>query len=237
MSGCDRVLARLARGPATPGNECVLFEGYIGADGYGRVNRGPRGGSPKLAHRYAYELLVGSIPEGHELHHRCGVRACVNPEHLQVVTRAEHRSLEREAKTHCHRGHPYSIYARNHQGRAAIYCTECQRMTTRRRRLLSGPLSEAPSPGPGSGASLSEPVESLPGFPACSGEGRSIGGPVGDPPSVAAVAPAGFQSEPGTPPPTLTTVRHRACVRCHALLSGSVCHSCGMSHDGLGSAA
>lgn len=48
------------------------------------------------AHRYAYELLVGPIPEGHQLDHTCFVRHCVNPAHLRPVTNKqnnEHMTL------------------------------------------------------------------------------------------------------------------------------------------------
>ena len=39
-----------------------------------------------LAHRFAYELLIGPIPDGLTLDHLCRVRACVNPAHLEAVT-------------------------------------------------------------------------------------------------------------------------------------------------------
>lgn len=48
----------------------------------------------KKAHRIAYELLVGEIPEGHGLDHICHNEACVRPDHLRPVTakqNAEHR--------------------------------------------------------------------------------------------------------------------------------------------------
>ena len=54
--------------------------------GYGQF-RTPDG--MKVAHRVAWELLRGSIPDGMELDHRCHNRGCVNPDHLRVVSRVE----------------------------------------------------------------------------------------------------------------------------------------------------
>lgn len=118
-------------------DECILWTAYVAADGYGRVNRGDRHRAPQVAHRYVYEQELGSIPRGYEIHHGCKNRACVNIDHLQLVTRLEHRALERAERTHCKRGHPYSEHGRNHKGRAAIYCTQCRRETDNRRRACA----------------------------------------------------------------------------------------------------
>lgn len=56
-------------------------------DGYTRVRHG---GKRFGSHRLAYEAFVGAIPEGFEVHHECGVRCCVNPAHLQALSRDEH---------------------------------------------------------------------------------------------------------------------------------------------------
>lgn len=56
--------------------------------GYGHFWVSPDVGKV-YAHRYAYELLVGPIPDGLEIDHLCKVRNCVNPEHLEPVTKEE----------------------------------------------------------------------------------------------------------------------------------------------------
>lgn len=64
---------------------CWLWTGS-GANGYGmfRVGRVTTG-----AHRWAYQWANGPIPDGLEVHHMCRVRRCVNPAHLEVMTRRQ----------------------------------------------------------------------------------------------------------------------------------------------------
>jgi hypothetical protein len=52
------------------------------------------------AHRFAYELLIGPIPEGLTLDHLCLNRDCVNPAHLEPVTRDENSRRAGFARWH-----------------------------------------------------------------------------------------------------------------------------------------
>ena len=60
------------------------------------------------AHRAAYLLFVGDIPEDKEIDHRCRRRHCVNPLHLEAVPHKINQARMAEAKSGCVNGHPFS---------------------------------------------------------------------------------------------------------------------------------
>jgi hypothetical protein len=61
--------------------------------GYGQFAL--RHGVQAQAHRYSYELAYGAVPEGHDVHHVCHVRHCVNPDHLQALSRSDNLRLRK----------------------------------------------------------------------------------------------------------------------------------------------
>jgi hypothetical protein len=74
------------------GDECWLWQGQRSRVGYGIYGR-----KAQRAHRLVYELLHSEIPADHDLHHVCGVKACVRPGHLQPMTRADHMRYHGQA--------------------------------------------------------------------------------------------------------------------------------------------
>jgi hypothetical protein len=65
---------------------CWLWIGALDKEGYGVFGIN---GKQKRAHRVSYEAHIGKIPDGLCLDHKCRVRCCVNPSHLEAVTNKE----------------------------------------------------------------------------------------------------------------------------------------------------
>jgi hypothetical protein len=72
-------------------NGCWVWRRSLTTHGYGHL---VIQGKDYMAHRLYYERFRGEIPKGLELHHTCSNRACVNPDHLQPMTRREHMVTE-----------------------------------------------------------------------------------------------------------------------------------------------
>lgn len=103
-------------------------------NGDGRYGIGTVAGHQHNAHRCAWLLFRGPIPDGLVVEHLCRRTLCVNPDHLQVTTqqtnvlRGDAPSAVNAAKTHCIRGHeftPENTVLRN-GGRQCATCTRAR---------------------------------------------------------------------------------------------------------------
>jgi len=97
-----------------------------GTVGYGTVSVDER---KVYAHRYAYERLIGPIPDGLVIDHLCRNRACCNPWHLDVVPqrvnilRGERAGLR---VTECKHGHKYTPENTYTNTRGYRVCRTCK---------------------------------------------------------------------------------------------------------------
>jgi hypothetical protein len=109
---------------------CWLYKGSRAKNGYTEISyRSSKWGG----HRLAYFLWKGPIPKGQEVRHKCDIRHCCNPEHLELGSHHDNLidCLERgrhgqKLKTHCKHGHEFTpentrVY------RGARTCLTCER--------------------------------------------------------------------------------------------------------------
>ena len=82
----ERFFSRL-----TPNGTCLEWQGHRTIGGYGVVSvKGRR----TMAHRHAWEIANGPIPDGAVLDHKCGNRACANVDHLRLSTVAQNQQYQ-----------------------------------------------------------------------------------------------------------------------------------------------
>lgn len=113
---------------------CWNWLGSLSSNGYGVKHIGR---TSTAAHRFVYLQHKGPIPQGLELDHLCRNKKCVNPDHLEPVTRAEnmrrHAPFDpRKQSAICKKGHPLDG-TRTREG-GGRYCKTCNAESKRRQR-------------------------------------------------------------------------------------------------------
>lgn len=141
MSGFYKTIPAEERlwGPAVAGPfGCVIWTGSTQHHrGYGRMSVG---GVPRYTHALAYEELVGPIPDGLVLDHLCRRPACINPFHLEPVTRGENTrrgvgpTAVNAEKTRCVNGHEFTPENTIARPKGRRGCRACGVLTSRRYR-------------------------------------------------------------------------------------------------------
>jgi len=124
---------------------CWLWIGAQGGKGEHRYGVFRAGGNFTTAHRHAYAHWVGTLVEGDRsvtIDHTCGVKLCVNPEHLRQVAHGENllasdRTVNsiNKAKKYCINGHKFTAnntYVHPRTGMRS--CRQCKREWAQRNR-------------------------------------------------------------------------------------------------------
>ena len=126
-----------------PETSCIWWIGGLYANGYGSFYVD---GKARKAHRVAYEMAYGAIPDLTEgkrtvVRHTCDNPLCVNPDHLRLGAQADNMQDMRQRgrhwmakRTHCKNGHPFSgdnVRPNSGGGRA---CRACLDIANKKRR-------------------------------------------------------------------------------------------------------
>lgn len=152
LSDQDRFLAKVEK--TTSG--CWVWRAGLTGAGYGAFTLPGHGGKKQVgAHVWSYQNFVGEIPAGLELDHTCHDpatcsggsacphRRCVNPEHLEPVTKRDNLlrgggvAAKNYRKTHCHAGHPLSgdnLYNYKNHRRVCRACQKEREQSYRRKQ-------------------------------------------------------------------------------------------------------
>lgn len=120
---------RIAKRMTSQADGCMVWTGAKNGHGYGTITVDKQA---VYVHRLAYWLANGPVDPGMVIDHMCRNRACVNVDHLRILTpQANNRLTARSAMTHCRAEHPLSggnlQVILDRDGRGHRQCRECNK--------------------------------------------------------------------------------------------------------------
>ena len=142
----DDLKERIESRVAVDEDGCWMWTGTVGTRNHGLLKYK---GKYISAHKTAYRVFVGEIPEGMNVSKVCKERLCVNPDHMRLVDMYESQmegespSARNKRKTHCCLGHEFTeentIVRYSKKGRRGRSCRECRR-SYKRRKMQGDPM-------------------------------------------------------------------------------------------------
>ena len=131
----EKIKFRLMKSVEFSDDGCWLWTASLKPAGYGQMSG--FGKRVTYSHRVSYRIFKGEIPYGHELDHKCRVRRCINPDHLEAVPHRENvvrgvgLTAINAAKSHCLNGHQFTAENTHLDTRNQRVCLTCRRFLRR----------------------------------------------------------------------------------------------------------
>lgn len=135
---------------ATSAEGCWSWIGPRNSYGYGRLMEsvGKRKCKQLMAHRFSYEQVIGQIEEGMTVDHTCRNKSCVNPAHMEIVSRGENskrsysKNMNAMRDKTCTMGHKIEegniVKEIRNNGKERLRCLICSRNRGRKRKSRKG---------------------------------------------------------------------------------------------------
>lgn len=117
----DRLFAKSSPEPTTG---CWIYMGRMNRGGYGQIFFDKKS---EGAHRVSVILSGREIPGGMQIDHKCRNKICVNPAHLEVVTRLENMRRRFAPQTSCKRGHDFDAENTYYAATGHRKCKTCRK--------------------------------------------------------------------------------------------------------------
>jgi hypothetical protein len=114
-----------------------IWEGAVGSSGYGKIKSGGHRGQDLSVTHVVWEHHHGvPVPPGYDLDHleMCLIILCVNPDHLEPVTKAENQRRRAERRETCGNGHLWIPENTGTSKNGSRFCKPCHADRERERR-------------------------------------------------------------------------------------------------------